>query len=139
VQLNASDAPLCFSCHDGASVGDSLLNPANSSGNAQPVFLSTAMTSADLLGDNGNSKLKNDHPVGISYIDAYTSENGSGANGLYDVTTVGTKSGGKVKVTFGDGERLWCSSCHDVHDDAYGPFLVMSNTASALCVACHNK
>jgi len=48
---------------------------------------------------------------------------------------------------------LECSSCHDPHvayddwhpladgneDLAYMPFLIMPNSASALCLSCHNK
>jgi predicted CXXCH cytochrome family protein len=34
---------------------------------------------------------------------------------------------------------VWCSSCHDVHDNANQPFLVMANTGSALCLGCHDK
>lgn len=137
-QLNNSDAKLCFSCHDGSSLTDALLNPANTSNNAQPAsWTSSNLATANLL--ESGVMLKNDHPVGISYVDAYTSEAGSGDNGLYNTSVVGTRSGGKVKVTYGDGDRLWCSSCHDVHDDAFGPFLVMTNSASKLCVACHNK
>ena len=37
------------------------------------------------------------------------------------------------------GGVVECASCHDVHDDTEVPFLVGSNTASAICTACHNK
>ena len=33
--------------------------------------------------------------------------------------------------------QLQCTSCHDPHNNQYGTFLVMANTASALCVQCH--
>jgi predicted CXXCH cytochrome family protein len=43
---------------------------------------------------------------------------------------------GKVKL---DHEgRLQCTACHNPHDNQFGNFLVMDNTASALCLACHN-
>jgi len=35
--------------------------------------------------------------------------------------------------------QLQCTSCHNAHDDSNGKFLVMSNTASALCRTCHVK
>jgi len=35
--------------------------------------------------------------------------------------------------------KMQCSSCHDAHDNTNGKFLVMSNTASALCIVCHTK
>ena len=127
--VNNSDAPLCFSSHDGASLNSTLVNPANSLGNAQPNFSSTNMGSGLIL--DGANALKNDHPIGISYRDAQATD-----AQLVNYTTLT----GAVKVSYGvDGERVWCSSCHDVHDDANYPFLVMSNSASNLCRACHIK
>ena len=37
------------------------------------------------------------------------------------------------------GSQMQCASCHDVHDDANGAFLRVDNTASALCLKCHQK
>ena len=135
-ELNNSDAKLCFSCHDGASLTDPLLNPANSANNLQPTWASSTMGTANLL--ESGVMLKNDHPVGISYIDAQTAE---GATGLVaPVVVSGKNTVGGLQVSYGsDGERLWCSSCHDVHDDAFSPFLAKTNVASALCVTCHVK
>jgi len=128
-QVNASDAKLCFSCHDGTNLVDGLLNPANTSGNNQPAGLNgTALGTADLL--EAGTMLKNDHPIGIDYSKAAASD------GELELPPTNAA----IDVSFGsDDKRMWCSSCHDVHDDAYGPFLVMSNAQSALCVACHIK
>ena len=34
-------------------------------------------------------------------------------------------------------KKLQCATCHNPHDDQFGKFLVMDNTGSALCLACH--
>jgi predicted CXXCH cytochrome family protein len=34
--------------------------------------------------------------------------------------------------------QLQCTSCHDPHNNQFGKFLVQDNTASALCIKCHN-
>jgi len=75
---------------------------------------------ADLTSD-----LSDDHPVGFHF-----KEN----------LDTGIKNPGTAKVNFGaSGDMMWCSTCHNVHDDTNSPFLVMSNTGSALCLDCHIK
>lgn len=124
-----SDAPLCFSCHDGSNVGSGLVNPANRHANAQPTFATTAMATGNLL--DGANKLKNDHPIGMNYSAARTTDNGG--TGLKDVSAAGiTFYGTSSKI-------MWCSSCHDVHSDEFAPFLVKNNNQSGLCTTCHNK
>lgn len=101
-------------------------------------------------GDSGNvgqwaqaglgTSLTNDHPVGIDYGNAVI----SGANGF-----VPTVSGSGVVGAAGvrlfkssaspAGDAMECASCHSVHNNANGKFLVMSNAASALCTQCHVK
>lgn len=126
--INQTDAPLCLSCHDGTALADPLVNPSNLAGNAQPGGLGTLNGTAADLGTD----FRNDHPIGFVYNDVWQDEVDSGANGLFeDPATAGG-------VQFFAGE-MWCSSCHDVHDDADYPFLVLSNAASGLCITCHNK
>ena len=122
--IAATDAPLCFSCHDGTSVTDGLVNPSNLEANVQPAGIGP-ITTADILGDGaGANKLKNDHPIGMVYATAQSADAG----------LVASPAG----ITFYGG-RMWCSSCHDVHDNQHAPFLAKSNAASALCTSCHNK
>lgn len=93
--------------------------------------------------------LMDDHPISFSY----NSAQGSKPTQLNDITTVVAKSSNAIRF-FGSENRLECSSCHDPHIpygmDRMGtltgvgstdlrPFLVMANTGSALCLACHNK
>lgn len=107
---NASDAPLCLSCHDGSL--------ASSSGYE---YLSSLPASANL-----GSDLSNDHPVGFDYNP--------------DFDTVGLKSATVARVNFGKSRKaIWCSTCHNVHDSTFEKFLVMDNAGSALCLDCHKK
>ncbi len=120
--VNASDAVLCLSCHDGASVAGNLTNPPNALGGAQPTVTATVSANATLGTD-----LSNDHPVGFVYDAALVAADGE----LQAVTT---------QALYGAGsDTMWCSSCHDVHDNTNSPFLISTNAGSALCLTCHIK
>ena len=70
---------------------------------------------------------RSDHPVGVAYPKI--------AKGYYPLPTV--LSGWKVRLPDG---KVECASCHDPHDNAGQPhMLVMSNARSALCLKCHKK
>lgn len=95
------------------------------------------MTSVDpLAGDN----LTDDHPIGFSYSNALTDP---GQAAL--LQTVAYAQARNIRF-FGPTNKVECSSCHDPHVDysaagnpALKPFLVTSNSGSALCLSCHNK
>lgn len=61
------------------------------------------------------------HPVGASYAGA--GFNNPPLNGVPDQA----------------GDTVECSSCHDPHDTTNTPFLVVSNSGSAICLGCHIK
>lgn len=118
--VNASDAPLCLSCHDGASLNGALNNPPNGGG-ANPAANLGATVATNLGTD-----LSNDHPIGFVYSTATA-----------DTEINATPS---LPVDFGStNNQMWCSSCHNVHDNANGAFLNATNAASALCLTCHIK
>mgnify|MGYP003573662309 FL=1 len=118
----ATDAPLCLSCHDGASMTDALVNPPNSGGSA----VSTNISSTANLGRT----LGNDHPIGFNYQDVIDAGDTEIRANPVGITFYGTAP---------DTGMMWCSSCHDVHDPANTPFLVSTNVQSALCLTCHIK
>jgi predicted CXXCH cytochrome family protein len=122
--VNATDAPLCLSCHDGA-VGNTLTNPPNSGA----TFIYADFTGNAVIYDATN-KMKNDHPVGIDVPAVQVDL------GIFAAATINTNLPGALR---GAGNTIWCSSCHDVHDNANAPFLIESNSGSALCLECHNK
>lgn len=124
--VNGSDAKLCMSCHDGASLSGGLQNPANSEGGVQPTF------SPANVGANANlgTTLVNDHPIGMDYTTL------AGVAGE-ELNTPITAS---LPLYGASNNIMWCSTCHDVHDNSKGtPFLNTSNAASALCLVCHVK
>ena len=92
--------------------------------------------------------LMDDHPISFSYDAAQ----GNKPTKLNSRAVVSSNSSYAIRF-FGPTNRLECSSCHDPHvpygmdrmgttgvgDVKLRPFLVMDNTGSALCFACHNK
>jgi predicted CXXCH cytochrome family protein len=128
-RINASDAPLCLSCHDGT-VGNALVNPPN--GSTTFTVLPATFTGNAVILDQGGFELSNDHPVGIA-VPAVVSD-----TGIFGAAQINTNLAGALRVQ-GAENVVWCSSCHDVHDNANAPFLIESNAGSALCFECHNK
>lgn len=132
VSVNASDATLCLSCHDGAGYTAALVNPPNSLGGAQPTVTLTGVASA---GANLGTDLSNDHPIGFDYTTATATD-----TELELKAAVEAVGGMAQALSYGAGNDMWCSSCHDVHGVAGVPtFLRMDNAASALCTTCHIK
>ncbi|MDF1581429.1 MAG: cytochrome c3 family protein [Desulfuromonadales bacterium] len=125
--LTASDAPLCLSCHDGATNFNAVTNPP-----AAALANNTMAAGNAVLGTD----LSNDHPIGFSYVDAQT----IAANELALFADAVTEQPGLAGGLFGSAaDQMWCSSCHDVHNNAIVPFLRVNNASSNLCLACHLK
>lgn len=124
IAVNQTDAPLCLSCHDGT-VGITLKNPPNSG-----TIGVTGTFNANAIILDAAQLMKNDHPIGIN-VPAAAVDLGIRTSGQIDLNLPGALRG--------TDKTVWCSSCHDVHDNAFVPFLITSNAASALCLDCHNK
>lgn len=131
--VNASDAPLCLSCHDGSSLTDALINPPNVAATPLSGVANIPGANAANLGKD----LRNDHPVGFNY-DAVAV---GGANQDLEIDTRANATAEVATIEFygTSNNMMWCSSCHDVHDPTNGSFLVTKNTESQLCLACHIK
>ncbi|MEN8250880.1 MAG: cytochrome c3 family protein [Bacteroidota bacterium] len=114
---------LCLSCHDGT-VG------LESYGSATATLLNPIGTPG-LLGVD----LSNDHPISFAYDDALATADGE----LHAPSTDLSGLGSTIDADMLFGGQMQCASCHDVHDDTHGNFLIMSNSASALCLTCHDK
>lgn len=115
---------LCLSCHDGTTALGDVIGSGGSIAMAGGV--STMPAGNSRLGTD----LADDHPVSIAYNAALVAARGGE---LADPSTLT----GKVRLDAGG--KLQCTSCHDPHDDSNGKFLVLANTASALCQTCHLK
>lgn len=70
--------------------------------------------------------LSNDHPVGIEYP----------SSSKYAVPPPGGKFANGVRLV---NNRVECVSCHNPHNPVDRPFLVTSDSNSALCYTCHLK
>jgi predicted CXXCH cytochrome family protein len=108
----------CLSCHDGTVALDSYGGATG-----------THNISTGLLGTD----LSDDHPVSFTFDAALASADG----GLVTPASTSWVDAGQTVPLF--ATKLECASCHDVHDNTNEPFLVMGNSASALCLTCHTK
>ena len=159
----------CLSCHDGTQAMDTVLNQPGSgatvasyqagvwTGNSTPQGIA-------LIGQD----LSNDHPVGIQYggggiteaapaaatndTDFVAPTNASiNGNTVWWVDTEATPNGTRQKTDMQLYTRsvaaidaganqpfVECASCHDPHTEE-ATFLRVSNTGSAVCLACHTK
>jgi predicted CXXCH cytochrome family protein len=156
-QANLQSASLvCLSCHDGVNALGSLTNVNGAS--ATYLFTGNADVSAGgVLTNTGyayiGTNLNKNHPISIPY----------GGQGAYAAATAGSKTvagdffaaqatcigssycaggtNGNLIPLYGTNGNLGveCSSCHDPHSTVNSFFLRVSTSASALCVACHNK
>lgn len=162
-----SPSLLCLSCHDGKSainfmhssslgvdkydnVGFGAVATAINAPYDDGGFFGQYLSPANLGGQDGSAAnaamgtdLTNDHPIGFSYSAAATA---LGSTTLNADPTTKTDIAGRTIRLFGATQRMECSTCHDPHvnynasgDTTLRPFLVMSNSGSALCLACHNK
>lgn len=111
---------MCLSCHDGVTAIDSY------GGTTGTVVL----TGSAALGTD----LSDDHPIGIEYPNDPAE--------YQDPTTFdpGINNGiGVHLVEVGGVERVECTSCHNVHNNGLGNFLLVPIQESYLCLQCHIK
>jgi predicted CXXCH cytochrome family protein len=78
---------------------------------------------------NLETDLSDDHPISFVYDSGLAALNGE----LNDPDSL------DPAVRLDADGMMQCATCHDPHDDLFGKFLVKNNTASALCLECHDK
>jgi len=135
-----SDAPLCMSCHDGSSLAGGLANAPASNGNVQPngAALTNVGTDANIFG--GAAGLSNDHPIGMDYSAVEGADTSGPAGATAFIAANGTDTAVNGLPLYTSTGVMWCSTCHDVHNEGAGqPLLNVSNAGSALCTSCHIK
>lgn len=118
-----ASSKLCLSCHDGTV--------------ALENYGTTTNGTHFITGDhNLGNGLNNDHPVSFTYDAALSTADG----GLKNPATALSGLGGTIAQNMLFGGKMQCASCHDVHNTAGQPsLLVKSNSISALCLTCHDK
>jgi predicted CXXCH cytochrome family protein len=112
---------LCLSCHDGTIALGMVRNrstPIQMRGLIGPMPVGPSRIGTDLSGH---------HPISFTYDQALVSANGE----LRDPMSL------QQQVRLDHDKQVQCASCHDPHRDQFGKFLVVDNTASALCLDCH--
>lgn len=149
---------LCLSCHDGVSAMNVLLNyPESWNEQLEDTFgvgntMSQIFNADNPFGwgpniggrnsTNDPINLSNDHPISFDYTTAHPDISLGGLNSPDN--TQGYVSDTRVKLfpnptNMSQKSSLECSTCHDVHNEAIAPFLVMPNENSGLCRVCHKK
>lgn len=116
---------LCLSCHDGVILDGTV--EANSGSKS-----SGRMPGGNLL--IGMDGLANDHPVSITYNPALDRGLNAPAAGKVGSLPLYRAAGGGIAF-----DQIECTTCHDPHNKTFNYYLRMDNTASALCLTCHNK
>ncbi|MGW8325708.1 MAG: cytochrome c3 family protein, partial [Desulfobacterales bacterium] len=114
---------MCLSCHDGTiALGAIASSPTEIPFRGGIRFIPQDRPS--YLGTD----LSDDHPISFVYDEMLSLDNRE----LREPSTLPPQ----VKL---ENNQLQCTSCHDPHHNTYGKFLVMDNTSSYLCKACHDK
>ena len=116
---------LCLSCHDGTVAIDNYGGKTNG-------------TNTIGSGESIGTDLSGEHPVSFTYDATLATSDGE----LFDPTSVNSGLGSTIDSDLLVGNKMECSSCHDVHNTiavANTKLLVKSNVASALCFTCHDK
>jgi predicted CXXCH cytochrome family protein len=110
---------LCLSCHDGTvALGDV---------GSGAIQMQSGVTTMPAGSANVGTDLSADHPISFVYDSTLASRDPQ----IKDPSMLA----GKVRLD--RMSRLQCTACHDPHDNQFGNFLVMDNSGSALCLACH--
>jgi hypothetical protein len=153
---------LCLSCHDGSISVNHIINQPNDrstpietwNGDQGTKIIDDIITGGpgkriggSFADSDGTGDLSDDHPISFSYTQVLGSSDYDIAGPKYDQlkdVTAAEAGGNGVRFFGGAAKNVECSSCHDPHVDylehsEYTPFLIMSNSGSALCLACHTK
>jgi len=115
---------MCLSCHDGVTAIDN--------------YGGTGGTGIVITGDaNLGTDLSNDHPIGIEYPTSPPLSNEYNNPTTFDA---GIGGGSGVHLVDIEGtDRVECTSCHNVHNNGLGSFLLVPIQESYLCLQCHIK
>jgi len=153
----------CLTCHDGTQAMDAILNMPGKGMNTQVGTTNMSGVPVPVLGTD----LSNDHPIGIQYAgfdpgggqidsDFKNTTNGltsaliNGRTRWWVDTAGGTAGRDKTDMVLytrdnggTDQPFVECATCHDPHlgngTATEVNFMRISNTNSAVCLACHVK
>ncbi|MGD0999729.1 MAG: cytochrome c3 family protein [Candidatus Brocadiia bacterium] len=148
---------LCMGCHDGVTaVGDFSIMNVNVTVNDTTNPIQSVSWARKVVNGAGQTVYPNEigmdltyvHPLGIVYpalgtatTSFHTATASSGYGGVTNYT-IGGSTGITLEIgaTANVANTIGCSTCHNPHDDTTAPpFLIISNSKSALCLTCHIK
>jgi predicted CXXCH cytochrome family protein len=112
---------MCLSCHDGTIALGSVVS------RGQTIQMAGGITTLPPGTANLGTDLSDDHPISFSFDSMLAAQD----TRLRDPHALPTP------VRLDPNRELQCTTCHDAHDNSFGHFLVMNNTDSSLCRACH--
>lgn len=116
VDQPTGSSKLCLSCHDGTVA---LMHSPK--GRKGTTYIKPGVA-------NIGTDLSDDHPISFVYSDALSIKD----------TQIRPPSALPEELELDRSSEVQCTTCHDVHDNSYGHFLVMSNRRSQMCVSCHD-
>jgi len=105
---------VCLGCHDGTIALGDVVSRTQSAGTARGV---------------ARTDISDGHPVSLPYDPGEINES----------MKLESRDRLPEQVRLDSEGKIQCTTCHDPHDDTYGNFLVMADSAKTLCVACHQK
>lgn len=120
VDQPTGSSKLCLSCHDGT-VALGMVNSRSA-----PIQMASGASSMPAGDTLIGTDLSAHHPVSFKYDQSLANT----AGGLRPPNTL-------VQDVRLENGQVQCTSCHDPHNNQFGKFLVMDNTASAICQSCH--
>jgi predicted CXXCH cytochrome family protein len=112
---------MCLSCHDGTIALGSVLS------RGQVIQMAGGITTLPPGTANLGTDLSDDHPISFSFDSMLAARD----TRLRDPHALPTE------LRLDANREVQCTTCHDAHDNSFGYFLVMDNTDSSLCRACH--
>lgn len=114
---------LCLSCHDGTVAIDSFGSRSGAirMGNTRRYL---------------GVDLRNNHPVSFTFDSTLVTADAHGGPAQLVVPVSAQEVVPDVPLFQG---KVECATCHNPHNNTYGNFLRVSNSASALCLRCHIK
>ncbi len=114
---------LCLSCHDGTVALGSVKS------RDQAIGMAGGITTLPPGKNNLGTDLSDDHPISFRFDTALVAKNPK----LKDPRAL------PAGLKLDSQSNVQCSTCHDAHDNSRGKFLVMDNSSSQLCNACHKN
>lgn len=126
---------LCLSCHDGSVAVNAYGNSAQLAHSRGPID-GGRIGVVYQIGKDGY--LGNHHPIAFNY-DAVAAVDGDIVSA--DVASFGAAGAVRNHLYGAGNDQMECGSCHSVHNKGNGgeTLLWTTDTASGLCLTCHDK